>query len=141
MTEKERELDPDLVELLNNLAKVHGYREGSLLGVLIGGFVLLGGFAMFYMGISGSANWLIEAGGLKSRITNASPGAVFSLIGFFVMLKYKPKVKVDIELKKTKEFEPGTSSPTNESTQLNYKSAASSGIQPIEKPGPGRHLI
>ena len=124
--------DPTTADILKILTQqsptIHAYREGNRFGMVIGGLVLLGGFAMFVMGLSGSVEWILEAGSLKARLANASPGAIFSLIGLFVMLKYRPKVKMNIELNVTRQYEPGTSNYVSENTQVKYQSSSSSPI-------------
>lgn len=72
--------------------KSRTYRIGLLTGQGIGGLVLLGGIILSLLGISGSIEWLVEAGGITSKLTNASPGIVISMIGAVILWRYKPHV-------------------------------------------------
>ena len=68
------------------------YRIGLILGQCFAGIAFLGGFVLALFGLSGHIEWIVQAGGLKSRLANASPGAVFAVIGFLVMWRYKPNI-------------------------------------------------
>jgi hypothetical protein len=72
--------------------KSRTYRIGFLTGQGIGGLVLLGGIILSLLGISGSIEWLVEAGGITSKLTNASPGIVIAIIGAVILWRYKPHV-------------------------------------------------
>jgi hypothetical protein len=72
--------------------KSRTYRLGLLTGQGIGGLVLLGGIILSLLGISGSIEWLVEAGGVTSKLTNASPGIVIATIGAAILWRYKPHV-------------------------------------------------
>jgi hypothetical protein len=72
--------------------KSQTYRIGLWTGQGIGGLVLLGGIILSLLGISGSIEWLIEAGGITSKLTNASPGIAIAIIGAAILWRYKPHV-------------------------------------------------
>lgn len=72
--------------------KSRTYRYGLLTGQGIGGAVLLAGIVLSLLGISGSIEWLVEAGDISSKVTNASPGIVIALIGAALVWHYKPNV-------------------------------------------------
>lgn len=72
--------------------KSRTYRLELLTGQGIGGLVLVGGIILSLLGISGSIEWLVEAGGITSKLTNASPGIVIALIGAAILWRYKPHV-------------------------------------------------
>jgi hypothetical protein len=72
--------------------KSRTYRIGLLTGQGIGGLVLLGGIILSLLGISGSIEWLVEAVGITSKLTNASPGIVIAMIGAAILWRYKPHV-------------------------------------------------
>src|SRR5881394_107971 len=72
--------------------KSRTYRIAVLIGQSIGGLALLGGIILSLLGISGSIEWLVEAGGVTSKLTNASPGIVIAIIGAAILWRYKPHV-------------------------------------------------
>ena len=84
------------------------YREGIIIGLSIGALCLVFGFVLIILGVSGSIDWFVEAGGIKSKMINATPGSVFSLIGLMILWKYKPKIKsTKRTIKETKVGETG----------------------------------
>jgi hypothetical protein len=114
------------------------FRQGNILGMLIGGLVLLGGFFAFFVGLSGNVEWVFQSGTVSAKLINASPGAVFSVVGMIIMLKYKPRVKTEIEIRMNRRYlndlldgqaidRSGTRLHSVE-TQMKYKSSASSPV-------------
>jgi len=82
----------EIVKLLESYpATIRSYRTGNLFGMFIGGLALLGGFASFLLGLTGSIDWIFKSQSMTMRMINASPGAIFSVIGFVIMLIYEPR--------------------------------------------------
>ena len=67
------------------------YQLGVLFGLVIGAVLLLVGVALCIAGISGSIDWVVSGKGWGSKLMNASPGVFFSLLGFLIIIWYKPK--------------------------------------------------
>jgi len=78
---------------------IRTFREGNLLGMFIGGLTLIGGFICSLLGLTGSVEWIFNTESISIKLLNASPGALFSTIGFIIMLKYKPRIRQEIEIK------------------------------------------
>jgi hypothetical protein len=51
------------------------------------------------LGIAGQIEWVVKAGGLSGRLANASPGALFAVIGLIILWRYKPIIKDDFSIK------------------------------------------
>lgn len=95
----DREAFAELVELARQRSegsKVYLY--GTLLGIAIGGLAFIGGFVLALLGLSGAIEWVVEAGSLSSRLSNASPGIVFAVAGMIVVWRYKPRVSDHLEI-------------------------------------------
>ncbi len=52
---------------------------------------MFAGFTMSFAGLSGSMEIILESGGLNAKLINGTPGAVFGLLGFMIVWRYKPK--------------------------------------------------
>jgi hypothetical protein len=63
-----------------------------LIGQVVAAFFLLCGFVMSILGLTGSVEWVLDVGGAKSRLVNASPGVFFALVGAVILWRYKPKM-------------------------------------------------
>lgn len=86
-----------LAALTNAKYKSQTYRQGVLVGQVFGILTLIAGFVLSVAGISGSIEWLVEASGLTSRLTNATPGVVFVIVDMIIIWRYKPHVSHDIQ--------------------------------------------
>lgn len=69
------------------------YRIGIIVGQCFGGVACLGGLLLILLGLSGHIEWILQAGALSSRLANASPGALFAVIGLVILWRYKPIVR------------------------------------------------
>ena len=58
----------------------------SISGLAIGGLALVGGIVLFYLGISGDANWSVNILGFQSKLVDASPGTILFVVGIIVIL-------------------------------------------------------
>ncbi len=83
------------------------YRDGIIFGLYVGVLCLILGFVLIILGVSGSIDLIVEAGGIKSKMINATPGSMFSLFGLIILWKYKPKI-TERTIIETKEKQPKT---------------------------------
>jgi hypothetical protein len=121
----------DLIKALNeHPSVVRTFREGNLFGMFTGALVLVGGFVMFFMGLAGTIDWIFESATIKSKLANASPGALFAVVGLIIMLKYKPRVKTEIEISVNKSYQRSNPDIVNSETKVRVSSTASSPITP-----------
>lgn len=90
------------------------YRIGIIMGISVGALFLVAGFVLCLLGLTGTIEWLIQGGSFTSRLTNASPGALFAVVGLVVIVRYKPKTTAATETKTEKavEFRPDGGSYT-----------------------------
>lgn len=75
------------------------YRLGIIVGQTFGGAACLGGLVLILLGLSGQIEWILQAGGLNSRLANASPGALFAVIGLVILWRYKPIIRDDFSVR------------------------------------------
>jgi len=124
--------DTDIADILKVFEShppiIRTFREGSLFGMVVGAVVLLGGFSTFFLSLSGTVEWIFEAGSISSKLINASPGVVFSIIGLLIMWRYKPKVRTDIEIKINKSFSKINPDIQTVEKSIKYSGSASSPI-------------
>lgn len=66
----------------------------SLVGLVIGLVLMILGAVLFLNGVTGSTSFVAEVLGLKGRLANASPGALLSLIGLFIIYVTRFNVKI-----------------------------------------------
>lgn len=74
---------------------------------LIGGIgCLIAGIVLTVLGFTGSIEWIVEVSGVSSKLINASSGIVLMVIGLWLTLKSRLKIKVrkhDFENKESNE--------------------------------------
>jgi hypothetical protein len=70
-----------------------GYIHSIMIGLIIGSFFSIAGFILTLLGLSGSIEWIIESNGIQSKLSNASPGVFFALLGLLTLFWYKPSIK------------------------------------------------
>lgn len=80
---------------------VHTHKTGSIMGLVIGGLIAFGGIFLILFGLAGSIQWLVNAGGISSKLINASPGVVIVVVGMIIIILYKPRVRYEYEIKRT----------------------------------------
>jgi len=107
--------------------KSQTYRIALLTGQGIGFLALLGGVILSLLGISGNIEWLVEAHGATSKLTNASPGVVIAILAVVILWRYKPHVSHETS------FDRQNMSPS--SMVLGRSSGASS--HRVRRTGPG----
>lgn len=80
---------------------VHTHKTGSIMGIIIGGLISFLGIFLLLFGLTGSIDWLVNAGGISSKLINASPGIVIVVVGMIILIRYKPRVHYEYEIRKT----------------------------------------
>mgnify|MGYP000683950632 CR=1 FL=1 len=69
------------------------YFWGTIIGIIVGAVFCIAGFIITIMGLTGSIEWIFQAGDFTSKLANAGPGVFFALLGMFILWRYKPKQK------------------------------------------------
>jgi hypothetical protein len=67
------------------------YQTGVLFGLILGAALIFTGVGLCIAGISGSIEWVVSGKGFGSKLANASPGVFFAVMGFLIVIWYKPK--------------------------------------------------
>jgi len=57
----------------------------SFAGLILSGVCIFGGLLLYYRGISGSASWTAMLLGIESGLSDAAPGAILFIVGFFIV--------------------------------------------------------
>lgn len=87
------DIDPTVANTQFGMQALH-YEFIIVLISLIGGIgCLAAGIVLTILGFTGSIEWIVEASGFTSRLINASPGIVLMIIGFWLTLKSRLKIK------------------------------------------------
>lgn len=87
------DIDPTVANTQFGMQALH-YEFIIVLISLIGGVgCLVAGIVLTVLGFTGSIEWIVEASGFTSRLINASPGIVLMIIGFWLTLKSRLKIK------------------------------------------------
>lgn len=87
------EIDPSIANTSYGMQALH-YEFIIVLISLIGGFgCIIAGIVLTVMGFTGNIEWFVEAVGFTSRLTNASPGILLVIVGCFIVIKSRMKVK------------------------------------------------
>jgi hypothetical protein len=66
----------------------------SLSGLILGLICIIGGIFLFLNGIVGSTSWTAKVLGAESNISDVAPGAVLFIVGLFIVLITRFKIKV-----------------------------------------------
>lgn len=67
----------------------------SMTGLFLGLVSMIGGIVLFLNGVAGSTSWTAKIIGNESTITDAAPGAILFIVGLFVIIVTRYKVKID----------------------------------------------
>ncbi|WP_285815521.1 hypothetical protein [Phocaeicola sartorii] len=87
------DIDPSVANTTFGMQALH-YEFIIILISLIGGIgCLIAGIVLTVLGFTGSIEWIIEVSGFTSRLINASPGIVLMILGLFLTLKSRLKIK------------------------------------------------
>ena len=67
----------------------------SVLGLLTGILMTLGGLVLFLNGVAGSSSWTVSLLSLESDLSDAAPGTILFVVGLAIVLvtRYEFKVK------------------------------------------------
>lgn len=76
------------------LRAITGEYVYALTGLVIGLASILLGVLLFINGVAGSSSWVAKMVGLSSEINDAPPGVILFIVGLFVIIASKPKVKL-----------------------------------------------
>ena len=82
------------------------YQIGVLLGLTVGAVLTLLGVVLCVVGITGSIEWIVNGKGWGSKLANASPGVFFAVMGFLILVWYKPKYQFSFSAR-TQKISPG----------------------------------
>ena len=66
----------------------------GILGLIIGLAAIMSGVALCVHGVVGSTSWTADLLSLKSELNDAAPGVVLFVVGLFIVIFTKPKVKL-----------------------------------------------
>ncbi|MCM1352383.1 MAG: hypothetical protein NC250_06595 [Alistipes senegalensis] len=87
------DIDPSVANTQFGMQALH-YEFIIVLLSIIGGIgCLIAGTVLTILGFTGSIEWIVEASGFTSRLINASPGIVLMIIGFWLTLKSRLKIR------------------------------------------------
>jgi len=112
-----------ILKNINHDQSAHrSYFFGTIIGIVLGALLCAGGFVLTILGLAGNVNWIIKLNGISSRLTNASPGVFFAILGMILVWRFKPKVtdemkigpyrrKLNLEVRGTAKIPPSKSSP------------------------------
>lgn len=94
-----------MASLKNHMEKeiLKNHKTGSILGIVIGGILSILGVILLAFGLAGSIEWIVKAGNISSKLINASPGIIIVTAGIFLVMWFKPKYRIEHEIKQTPE--------------------------------------
>jgi hypothetical protein len=73
---------------------VRGEYLYGMLGLILGLAAIVFGSVLCLHGVAGSTSWSASFLGLSSNINDAAPGVVLFIVGLFMIVATKPKVKL-----------------------------------------------
>jgi hypothetical protein len=94
------ELSPDFAKSLADKDKDFFRRANAyefwyaVLGLVVGITCVVGGLVLFLHGVTGSTSWTAKVLGAESQVSDAAPGVVFGILGFFIIYVTRYKVRV-----------------------------------------------
>ena len=71
----------------------------SMTGLVLGFLSIIGGIALFFIGVSGSISWTAKILGNESTIGDAAPGAVLFVVGLFIIIVTRYKISIEEDTK------------------------------------------
>lgn len=87
------DIDPSVANTQFGMQALH-YEFIIVLLSLIGGIgCLVAGIILTVLGFTGSIEWIVETSSFTSKLINASPGIMLMIIGFWLTLKSRLKIK------------------------------------------------
>ena len=87
-------LDPSVANTLFGLTALKYEFIITLLSLISGVTMVLGGLVLIALGLNGNIEWIIEASDFQSRLLNSSPGLVLALAGALLIWKSRMNIKV-----------------------------------------------
>jgi hypothetical protein len=84
-----------------NQMLVQTHKIVSILGIIFGGVICIIGVLVMILGLSGSIEFMINVGGIVSRLINASPGVLIFFLGIFIMAWVKSRIRYEYEIRQT----------------------------------------
>ncbi len=80
---------------------VRTHKTGSIVGIIIGGLIAFLGIFLLLFGLTGSIDWFVNVGGISSKLINASPGIAIVVVGMIILIRYKPRIRFEYEIRIT----------------------------------------
>jgi ABC-type microcin C transport system permease subunit YejE len=74
-------------------AAIKGEYRYATLGLTLGLSSIIGGVVLGLHGVAGATSWTASFLGLQSQVNDAAPGVVLFIIGLFMIVATRPKVK------------------------------------------------
>lgn len=66
--------------------QMQSFQVSTWIKLGIGSLMIIGGFTLLILGITGSIEIVIDAVDIKGKLINASPGIVFAFLGFLIVV-------------------------------------------------------
>jgi hypothetical protein len=66
----------------------------AILGLVLGFACIIGGLVLCLHGIAGHVSWTASLLGLSSKINDAPPGVVLFIVGIFIIMATRPKIRL-----------------------------------------------
>jgi FtsH-binding integral membrane protein len=66
----------------------------SLAGLFLGLSCIIGGIILFLHGVTGDVSWTAKFIGAESKVSDAAPGVILFIVGLFVVLVTRFRIKV-----------------------------------------------
>ncbi len=66
----------------------------AVFGLVVGVICVIAGLALFLNGVTGSTSWTARVLGAESKLSDAAPGVVFGILGFFIIYVTRYRVRV-----------------------------------------------
>lgn len=88
------DLDPSVANTLFGLTALKYEFIITLLSLISGFTMVIGGLVLIGLGLNGNIEWIIQASDFQSRLLNSSPGLVLALAGALLIWRSRMNVKV-----------------------------------------------
>ena len=88
------DLDPSVANTLFGLTALKYEFIITLLSLISGVTMVIGGLVLIGLGLNGNIEWIIQASDFQSRLLNSSPGLVLALAGALLIWRSRMNIKV-----------------------------------------------
>lgn len=88
------DLDPSVANTLFGLTALKYEFIITLLSLISGFTMVIGGLVLIGLGLNGNIEWIIQASDFQSRLLNSSPGLVLALAGALLIWRSRMNIKV-----------------------------------------------